>query len=97
MYASCIGSKKQIKPQNGIHVWIRPTDINNTNLMILLGYIILAHPDWRKSYIKIFSICSPGFREQTREEPETLIESGRLPITFKNIEIISSVGKPDHY
>lgn len=86
------GSKKQIKPQNGIHVWIRPTDINNTNLMILLGYIILAHPDWRKSYIKIFSICSPGFREQTREELETLIESGRLPITFKNIEIISSDG-----
>ena len=86
------GSNKQIRYQNGIHVWIRPTDVNNTNLMILLGYIILAHPDWRKSYIKIFSICSPGFNDKTREELEHLIESGRLPITFKNIEIISSDG-----
>jgi len=86
------GSKFAIKYINGIHVWIRATDINNTNLMILLGYIILAHPDWRKSFIKIFSICSPQNTDSTREELLELIQAGRLPITLTNIEIITSEG-----
>src|SRR5690554_7979898 len=60
--------------------------------MILLDYIILAHPDWHKSHLKIFSICAPGKNEQTREELEELIASGRLPITLTNIEIITSEG-----
>lgn len=85
-------SNSQIRFRNGIHIWIRPTDILNTNLMILLGYIILAHPDWKKGFLKIFSICSPGMEAQTREELNELIESGRLPITFANIEILSPEG-----
>lgn len=79
-----------VRFRSGIHVWIRPTDLLNTNLMILLGYIILSHPDWQKSHIKIFSICLPDQREKTRENLEELIASGRLPITLTNIEIITS-------
>jgi amino acid transporter len=86
------GTHSSIRFHNGIHVWIRPTDLINTNLMILLGYIIMAHPDWHKSHIKIFSICSPGQTEKTREDLQDLIASGRLPITLTNIEIISSGG-----
>ncbi len=85
-------SNHPIRFHNGIHVWIRSTDMTNTNLMILLGYIIMAHPDWHKSYIKIYSICSPGESEQTRQELKELIASGRLPITLTNIEIITSEG-----
>jgi len=75
--------------KNGIHIWIRPSDVENTNLMILLGYILLAHPDWKKSRINIFNICKPGTEEQTREELRELIETGRLPITFANIEMLT--------
>jgi hypothetical protein len=74
--------------RNGIHVWIRPVDYLNANLMILLGYIILAHPDWQKSKIKIFSICAPEQVEQTRAQLNHLVEEGRLPITLSNIEIV---------
>lgn len=81
-----------IRFKSNIHIWIRPTDLVNTNLMILLGYILLAHPDWRKSQLKIYSICAPGLEEQTREELSNLIESGRLPITFANIEILTPSG-----
>ena len=77
-----------IRYLNGIHVWIRTTDEKNINLMILLGYIIMAHPDWKKSYIKIFSICTEGHREDAKRELEELIAAGRLPITLTNIEII---------
>lgn len=91
-YDVCIfaGSSNHIKYRNGIHVWIRPTDIINSNLMILLGYIIMAHPDWHKSHIKIFSVCSVGKSEETRAELGERIASGRLPITLQNIEIVVS-------
>jgi hypothetical protein len=78
-----------IKYRNGIHVWIRATDEKNTNLMILLGYIIMAHPDWKKSYLKIFDICAEGKSEDVKRELEELIATGRLPITLTNIEIIT--------
>ncbi|HKL71743.1 MAG TPA: amino acid permease [Marinilabiliaceae bacterium] len=85
-------SSSSIRFKSDIHIWIRPTDYVNTNLMILLGYIILAHPEWKRSHLKIYSICAPGLEEQTREELNNLIESGRLPITFANIEILAPAG-----
>jgi len=57
--------------------------------MILLGYIIMAHPDWKRSYIKIFSICAEGHRDDVKQELKELIATGRLPITLTNIEIIT--------
>ncbi|MCL1821986.1 MAG: amino acid permease [Prolixibacteraceae bacterium] len=78
-----------IKYRNGIHVWIKTTDEKNTNLMILLGYIIMAHPDWKKSYIKIFNICTERQSQDMKRELEALIATGRLPITLTNIEIIA--------
>jgi amino acid transporter len=83
------GSQAPIRCRNGIHVWIRTTDEKNTNLMILLGYIISAHPDWRRSQIKIFSISPPGQSEDSKNELEQRIATGRLPITLTNIEIIA--------
>lgn len=71
-----------------IHVWLRSFDHKNSNLMILLSYIISGHPDWRKSPIKIFEICKPRQEEKTRQNLVELVNSGRLPITPQNIEII---------
>ncbi|MCL2329189.1 MAG: amino acid permease [Bacteroidetes bacterium] len=85
-------STQPIRFRNGIHVWIRTTDEKNTNLMILLGYIIMAHPDWKKSCIKIFIICGNGKSEEVKNEIEELIAAGRLPITLANIEIIGFSG-----
>lgn len=77
--------------RNGIHVWIRSVEEKNSNLMILLGYIILSHPDWNRSYIKIFSISPAGKEEETKKSLEELIAAGRLPITLTNIEIVTFV------
>jgi len=81
-----------VRYRNGIHVWIKTTDEKNTNLMILLGYIIMAHPDWKRSYIKIFNICTDSHCENVKRELEDLIATGRLPITLTNIEIITLSG-----
>lgn len=83
------GSEHPIRHKNGIHVWIRETDEKNTNFMILLGYIILAHPDWRKSHIKIFITSPTGESNAVKEELKERIAVGRLPITLTNIEIVA--------
>ncbi len=77
-----------IAAKSPIHVWIRSFDHKNSNLMILLSYIISGHPDWRKSTIKIFDICKPNEVEKTRYELVELIKDGRIPITPQNIEIM---------
>lgn len=79
---------KTIVFKNGIHVWIRSIDHENANLMILLSYIILGHPDWRKGKIKIFEIAPGKEIEKSREKLTEIIQSGRLPISPKNIEIL---------
>jgi amino acid transporter len=81
-------SSRELKYKNGIHIWISSTDSSNANLMILLGFIILGHPDWKKTDIKIFDICKPELEEETKKNMEELVTSGRLPITSSNIEII---------
>lgn len=78
-----------IRNINDIHVWIRSTDEKNTNLMILLGYIIIAHPDWKHSHIKLFITSVKGESEVVKEEVTKRIAEGRLPITLTNIEIVS--------
>jgi amino acid transporter len=80
-----------VRYRNGIHVWIRSVDDKNTNLMILLGYIILSHPEWSKSYIKILNISPAGKEKETKKGLEERIAAGRLPITLTNIEIVTFV------
>lgn len=86
-------SNKTIQYKNGIHVWIDSINTENANLMILLSFIISGHHDWKKGQIQIFDICRPDEVEETKLEMQKLVNSGRLPITSKNIKII--VQKPD--
>ena len=81
-------SEQFFKPTNGIHVWIREHDETNTNFMILLGYIIMSHPDWKKSHIKIFIASMKKDAVQVKEELKQRIATGRLPITLTNIEFV---------
>ncbi|MCF8264800.1 MAG: amino acid permease [Melioribacteraceae bacterium] len=81
-------SKRAVRYEKGIHVWIRNLDKDNANLMILLSYIILGHPAWSRGFIKIFNVCKEGKFEETKKKMAVLLDSGRLPITDKNIEIV---------
>lgn len=75
--------------KNDIHVWIKSNDADNANLMILLAYIISAYPAFKKSSIKIFNICKTGEEEEAQNHLKELVQTGRLPISDYNIEIIT--------
>lgn len=97
MFDVCIfgSSKKSINFKNDIHVWIRSDDYENSHLMILLSFIIQGHPAWRRSEIKIFDVCSRENEQETRENLEELVKTGRLPITSKNIQVLVQESVPD--
>ena len=81
-------SARKINYDNGIHVWIKDANDMNTNFMILLGYIMLAHPNWRKSHIRIFITSTTDESEEVKEKLKARIAAGRIPITFTNIEMV---------
>ncbi len=71
-----------------IHVWVTTYDYENANLMILLAYILLGHPEWSKGEIKIFALYSEGELENKRGQLIDLIKSGRLPISPGNVRLL---------
>jgi hypothetical protein len=81
-------SGRPVIPSQGIHVWINDMDDKNTNFMILLGYIIMAHPEWHKAHIKILITNPQGDLTAMKETLLHRITAGRLPATMANIEIV---------
>ncbi|WP_319500778.1 amino acid permease [uncultured Draconibacterium sp.] len=82
-------SYKSFGYKKEIHIWISPEDYVNANLMILLGYIILGHPEWKKGKIKIFALYPEQDVEEKRNQLLELIKAGRLPISPSNISMVT--------
>ncbi len=89
-YDVCIlgGSNRGVNFHEGIHIWVRRVDEENLNLMVLLSYIILGHPDWKGGKIKIFNVRRPGKHDEATDHLLELVKTGRLPISLKNMEFI---------
>lgn len=81
-------SEKGFGFKREIHVWITESDYENANLMILIGYITMGHPDWRDADLKIYAISSEGEADKQREQLVHLAQEGRLPISVNNIRIV---------
>lgn len=81
-------SDKEFGFMHDIHIWLTPSDINNSSLMILIGYIIMGHRDWRDAEIKIFAVVSKAELSSKEENLVSLIKAGRLPISPNNIKLI---------
>jgi amino acid transporter len=74
--------------KSNIHVWLTWHDYRNANLMILLAYILLGHPDWRKAEIRIFAAFPREDVGERWAQLHDMIRSGRLPIGPKNVRVI---------
>ncbi len=81
-------SERGYSKRKSIHIWIKPKDFENANLMILLGYIIWGNQEWSSAVISIFSILPSDALEEEKEKLYNLIQEGRLPISVKNIQIL---------
>ena len=74
--------------RENIHVWLTWHDSANANLMLLVAYMLLGHPDWRNAEICVFAAFpSDQVAEESREFSELLAE-GRIPIGEANIRFL---------
>jgi hypothetical protein len=71
-----------------IHIWLTPGDYRNANLMILLAYIILGHPDWNEGQIELFTAFQEKDLNKETNRLNRLINQGRIPISHQNIRKI---------
>jgi amino acid transporter len=71
-----------------IHVWLTPGDYRNANLMILLAYIVMGHPEWKGCEIELFGTFEQKDLDQQVSRLEKLIDTGRIPISQKNVRRI---------
>ncbi len=81
-----------------IHIWLTPHDFENGGLMVLLGYIIMGHPEWKNAEIKIFAIFPESELGTQQQRLMKIIKEGRLPISIQNVELIplkAEVSKKD--
>ncbi|GAA4820253.1 Na-K-Cl cotransporter [Algivirga pacifica] len=71
-----------------IHIWLTPKDYENANLMILIGFIILGHPEWSEASISIKAIYPENELEEQNANIKRLIATGRLPISKDRVTMI---------
>ena len=72
-----------------IHVWLTWNDRSNANSMILLSYLLLDHPDWRRAEISVFAALPREEVDEMRQGFKDLMRDGRLPVSEKNIRFLS--------
>lgn len=82
-------NNEKIDKKKEIHIWISSRDYENSNMMILLSYMIHGHPDWKGASIQVFSIYSNDEEFDTHKQRMfDFIESGRLPISPRNLHMV---------
>ena len=63
-------------------------DYENANLMTMLAYILVGSRDWEDAEIRIFAAVPQEEASERRVQLNEMIDSGRLPISRKNLRII---------
>ena len=81
--------------RSSVHVWLTWHDYRNANLMILLSYLLLGHPDWQRAEARIFAAFPEHQVEKESAKLGEMIASGRLPVSRKNVEIIATADDVD--
>jgi hypothetical protein len=74
--------------RKSIHIWLTWNDQDNANLMLLLSYILLGHPDWQRAEITVCAALPGDQLDERRDAFTELIAAGRLPVSEKNLRFL---------
>ena len=70
--------------RSSIHLWLTEDNFDNAPLMLLLAYIIVGHPEWKRAEIRLFECCDLGSSEHRNHDLAGLLSQERLPISAQN-------------
>lgn len=79
-------SERHFGYKKKIHVWLTAGDFRNANMMILLAYIMLGHPEWKECEIELFAASEKDEMAKQTALLHQLIDQGRIPISRKNVQ-----------
>lgn len=74
--------------RKNVHVWLTWNDAENANVMILLGYILAGHADWKDAAIRVYLAYPRETVRERRAEIKLLIAEGRMPVSEMNIRFM---------
>lgn len=75
--------------RSSIHVWVTDDNISNVPMMLLLAYIIVGHPEWKRAKIRLFACSDSWDTELDADQLSTVIKEGRLPISMQNVTSVT--------
>ena len=81
--------------RRAIHVWLTWNDYENANLMILLAYILLGHPDWKAGEITLYAAYPKAEVAERTAQLRQMISEGRLLISDKNLQVFGTDDRTD--
>jgi len=89
-YNLCVlrSSERHFGYKKNIHIWLTPGDLRNANLMILLAYILLGHPEWNGGEIDLYVAFEKKELNKEVLRLNRLIDKGRIPISHKKVKKI---------
>ena len=70
--------------RSSIHLWLTEDNFDNAPLMLLLAYIIVGHPEWKRAEIQLFECCDLSSTEHQNHDLSRLLSQERLPISAQN-------------
>ena len=75
--------------RSSIHVWVTDDNLRNVPMMLLLAYILVGHPEWKRAKIRLFACSTSWDTELDADQLTTVIKEGRLPISMQNVTSVS--------
>jgi amino acid transporter len=75
-----------------IHIWLTSEDYRNASFKIILAYIIMGHPDWKKCETTLFVAFNRDEMDHEVEDLNAMIAQGRIPISHKNVVKVPLTG-----
>lgn len=75
--------------RSSIDVWVTEDNLKNAPMMLLLAFIIVGHPDWRRAEIRLFACSETRDAEREADRLSALMKEGRLPISMHNVTSVS--------
>jgi amino acid transporter len=81
-------SERHFGYKQRIDIWLTPGDYRNANMMILLAYILIGHPEWKHCTINLFAAFEDTELDASVNRLNELIDQGRIPISHKNVQKI---------
>lgn len=73
---------------SSIHLWVTEETLDCAPMMLLLAFIIVGHPEWRRAKIQLFACFDSLEADQEEDRLSGLLSEGRLPISRQNITAV---------